>query len=108
MRSSNYKQGEITNDTHLLRVSAPLFSVHSVPYKAIIDRLIQARVDARLTQDQVARMWGRTQSIVAKIENRERRIDVVEFVALSLIVQLDPAAVVDEIRSRYFDKTPSL
>lgn len=48
-------------------------------------RLRQARRDAGLTQVEVARRLGRTQSFVTKAERGERRLDVVELRALARI-----------------------
>jgi transcriptional regulator with XRE-family HTH domain len=44
--------------------------------------LVQARIGARLTQQDVARKMGKPQSFVAKYETGKRRIDVVEFVKI--------------------------
>lgn len=44
--------------------------------------LRQARLDARLTQQDLAEKLGKPQSFVAKCENGKRRIDVVEFVRI--------------------------
>jgi len=43
-----------------------------------LQRLRQARLDAKLTQAQVARMLSRPQSFISKIESGERRVDFVE------------------------------
>ena len=48
-------------------------------------RLRQARRDARLTQVEVAKRLGRTQSFVTKAERGERRLDVVELRAFARI-----------------------
>lgn len=48
-------------------------------------RLRQARKDAGLTQVEVARRLGRTQSFVTKAERGERRLDVVELRAFARI-----------------------
>lgn len=48
-------------------------------------RLRQARLDAGLTQVQVARRLGRSQSFVTKAETGERRVDVVELRAFARI-----------------------
>lgn len=52
--------------------------------------LIDARKSAGLTQAQVAFRLGRPQSFVAKYENGERRIDVVEFLAIASALKADP------------------
>ena len=40
--------------------------------------LKKARMEARLTQTELARALGRPQSFVSKYENGERRLDVLE------------------------------
>ena len=47
-------------------------------YRALLNCLKQARVDAGLTQAQVARKLSKPQSFVSKFESGERRIDFVE------------------------------
>lgn len=53
-------------------------SIHSKEYKVVLERMRKARLDAGLTQVQVAKKLGRHQSYVSKIESGERRVDVVE------------------------------
>ncbi len=53
-------------------------SVHSARYKAFLAQLRRARLEAGLTQAQVAKALGRPQSFVSKCESGERRLDVVE------------------------------
>jgi transcriptional regulator with XRE-family HTH domain len=57
-------------------------SVYSARYRALIRRLKQARLDAGLTQAQVAAELGRPQSFISKCESGERRIDPVELESL--------------------------
>ncbi len=47
-------------------------------YRAFLQRLKQARLDAGLTQVEVSRRLGRPQSFVSKCESGERRVDFVE------------------------------
>ena len=47
-------------------------------YDAFLMRLRQARRDAGLTQEEVARRLGKPQSFVSKCESGERRVDVIE------------------------------
>ncbi len=44
--------------------------------------LRQARVEANLTQEQVAALIGQTQSYVSKYENGEQRLDLIELDAV--------------------------
>lgn len=53
-------------------------SVYTVRYQKLLERLQAARREARLTQVQVAAVFGKPQSFVSKCESGERRIDVVE------------------------------
>lgn len=53
-------------------------SIHSKEYKVVLQRLKTARIEANLTQVQVAKKLGHHQSYISKIESGERRIDVVE------------------------------
>ena len=53
-------------------------SIHSKEYKAIIQKLIAARMGSGLTQVEAGLKLKKPQSYISKIERRERRIDVVE------------------------------
>lgn len=53
-------------------------TIYSQDHKDLVERLKQARIDAGLYQGQVAKLMGRTQSYVSKIESGQRRIDVVQ------------------------------
>ena len=57
-------------------------SFHSPEYDQFRLLLIAARERAELTQAQVAARLSRPQSFVSKYETGERRLDVVEFVAV--------------------------
>lgn len=52
-------------------------------YLAFIEALIAERKAANLTQAVVADRLGKPQSYVAKYENHERRIDVIEFLEIA-------------------------
>lgn len=53
-------------------------SLHSARYRRFLKRLRQARLDAGLTQADVAAALRRPQSFVSKCESGERRVDVIE------------------------------
>ena len=57
----------------------------STDEQVFLGRLRQARKDAGLTQVEVARRLGRTQSFVTKAERGERRLDVVELRAFARV-----------------------
>ena len=52
--------------------------------------LVRARKKAKLSQQQVAYRLKRRQSFVAKYEGGERRLDVVEFLAVARALDADP------------------
>jgi len=53
-------------------------SIHSAGYAIFLRLLKKAREDAGLTQTQLARKIGETQTFISKCERGERRVDVVE------------------------------
>lgn len=72
-------------------------TIYSQQYQRLCELLIEARRKADLTQVEVAERLGRPQSFVAKYEGGERRLDVVEFVAVSKALELDPKELIDEL-----------
>jgi transcriptional regulator with XRE-family HTH domain len=52
-------------------------------YRAFLKRLKQARLDAGLTQAEVAQALSRPQSFISKSESGERRVDFIELLQLS-------------------------
>ena len=58
---------------------------HEPAYERLRLRLKETRVEAGLTQAEVARMLGRPQSFISKLETRERRVDFVEIQVLAKI-----------------------
>jgi len=60
-------------------------SVYSKHYKSFLLHLRAARLDAGLTQLQVAQLLDVHQSYVSKCESGERRVDVVELIDFAAI-----------------------
>lgn len=64
-------------------------SIYDPRYSNFIEHLIAARVGQKITQSQLSKSLGKPQSYVAKIENLDRRIDIVEtrdwLIALNLV-----------------------
>jgi transcriptional regulator with XRE-family HTH domain len=54
-------------------------------YERLRLKLKEARMAANLTQVEVARLLGRPQSFVSKVETRERRVDFIELQVLARI-----------------------
>ncbi len=64
-------------------------SIHSPLYHQVIRALVTARRKAGLSQENVAQYLGKPQSYVAKVENTERRLDIIEFLAFAQAVALN-------------------
>lgn len=54
-------------------------------YREFLHRLRLARLEAGLTQKQVAKLLNKPQSYVSKCESGERRVDVVELKAFAFL-----------------------
>jgi transcriptional regulator with XRE-family HTH domain len=66
-------------------------------HKALIALLIEKREAAGLTQSDLAAKLGEYQSFVARLESGQRRVDVVEFIALAEILGFDPKHALDSL-----------
>jgi len=74
-------------------------SLHDDAYARFVRLLVQRRRAAGMSQQFVADQLGWNQSIIAKIETAQRRIDIVELVRLAGVVGFDPAKIVRELRA---------
>ncbi|SCW61128.1 Helix-turn-helix [Rhizobium mongolense subsp. loessense] len=59
-------------------------------HRALIALLIEKREASGLTQTELADKLGEYQSFVARLESGQRRVDVIEFLELSRILDFDP------------------
>lgn len=74
-------------------------SLHTEAYKRLTDLLKAARKEAGLTQQQVADSLGKPQSFVAKYENGERRLDVIELIEVADVIGADVVGIVRNLAS---------
>ncbi len=72
-------------------------SLYSERHVLLAELLREARKKSDLTQQEVADRLGKPQSFVAKYENGERRLDVVEFVDIAKVLAIDPGALIQRI-----------
>ena len=59
-------------------------------HRALIAILVEARERAGLTQRDLAARLKRPHSFVGRIEAGERRIDVIEFIEIARVMDIDP------------------
>jgi transcriptional regulator with XRE-family HTH domain len=65
--------------------------------QVVVEIIRQARLDADLTQAQLAKPINRSQSHLSLIEGSQRRLDVVEFIELARALGRDPVELFGEI-----------
>jgi transcriptional regulator with XRE-family HTH domain len=59
--------------------------------------LIAARKAAGISQQELAKRLRTSQTVIARIEIGERRVDVIEFIDLARALQIDPREVVSQL-----------
>lgn len=66
-------------------------------YVRLTDLMIAARKDAGVRQIDLAARLDQPQSYVSKVENRERRIDVAEYIAWMQAIGVDPVMTLADV-----------
>ncbi|MEH1967862.1 helix-turn-helix domain-containing protein [Nostoc sp.] len=72
-------------------------SVFSEEYNRFRQLLIEARKTAKLTQAELSAKLELPQSYVSKYERGERRLDVIEFLQVAQVLEIDPLAFIKEL-----------
>lgn len=72
-------------------------SIHDPRYLQFVEQLIALREGRGITQTQLAQALGKPQSYVAKIENLDRRIDVVELADWLRALDTPPTQLMDQL-----------
>lgn len=75
-------------------------SVFSGAHQHLVDVLVEARREAGLRQADVATQVGKDQTYISLIERSQRRVDVLEFVALARAMGADPVDLFSEVVRR--------
>ena len=78
--------------------------VSSHSYQVAIGILIRARRQAGLTQRDLASRLAKPPSFIAKIETGERRLDIVEFIAIARELGMAPGIIIDQIDAAIGEK----
>lgn len=68
-------------------------SIYHDDYRKLINHLIKVRKSKSFTQSEIAQKLQKPQSYVAKIENFERKLDILEFVNLCKILEIKASEV---------------
>ncbi|MGC9524880.1 MAG: helix-turn-helix domain-containing protein [Limnospira sp.] len=76
-------------------------SIFSREYDVFRRCMIAARKDANLTQATLAKTLEKPQSFVAKYENGERRLDVVEFLLITRAIGVDPGEIIRKVEQAF-------
>jgi transcriptional regulator with XRE-family HTH domain len=69
-------------------------------HRHLVEVLVDARKQTDLTQSDLAAKIGKDQTYVSLIERSQRRVDVLEFVALARAMGADPVAMFAEVVRR--------
>ena len=64
-------------------------SIYSNDYKFLTKQLKSSRLEAELTQKEVANLLGKTQSYISKIEMGQIRIDVIQLKEIAKLYNKD-------------------
>ena len=75
-------------------------SIFTHEYEIFRQCMIAARKEAQLTQDSLAKSLNKPQSFVAKYENGERRLDVIEFLLVSRVIGIDPCEIFRKVEQQ--------
>lgn len=68
-------------------------------HQKLIKLLIEKREAANITQTELATVLGQYQSYVARLESGQRRVDVIEYIELSNVLDFDPLETLSDIVS---------
>lgn len=71
--------------------------VSSPAYATAVDLVIEVRVAQNVSQRQLADLLGKPSSFITKIEARERRVDMVEFVAITRALGVPAGALMESL-----------
>jgi hypothetical protein len=78
-------------------VPYPRKSAFDPGYRAIIDMLIERRREIGMSQVELAELYGEDQPFVSRVERRQRRLDVWEFVRWCRALGIEPGRLLASI-----------
>lgn len=71
--------------------------VVSPEYRSAIEAIKNVRLNGKVSQRELARRIGKSPSFINKIELLERRLDILEFIALAQALGLKPTEMLDKV-----------
>jgi transcriptional regulator with XRE-family HTH domain len=74
-------------------------SLYSERWEQLLEIMKRTRKEHGLTQSQLATRLGRPQSLIAKIESGERKLDVCQFLDYVEAIGTDPVILIQELKS---------
>ncbi len=79
-------------------------SVFTDAYRELLNLLVETRKAVGVTQVELAERLGRPQPFVSYFERGERRVDVIEFVAIARALGIEPVALFGDLIARLPDE----
>jgi transcriptional regulator with XRE-family HTH domain len=74
-------------------------SLYSERWEQLLEIMKRSRKEHGLTQAQLAKILGRPQSLIAKIESGERKLDVCQFLDYVEAIGTDPVVLIQELQA---------
>tara|TARA_R100001244_G_scaffold6593_24_gene8164 strand:- start:37286 stop:37543 length:258 start_codon:yes stop_codon:yes gene_type:complete len=81
-------------------------SVFSDGYNELLALLVESRKAAGMTQVELAERLQRPQPFISYLERGERRVDVVEFIAIARAIGVSPAELFGRLLSKMPENNP--
>lgn len=72
-------------------------SLHEEAYRLFVEKLVERRKKTGISQRALAKALGWNQSIIAKIESVQRRLDIIELVRIADALGFEAARLVREV-----------
>mgnify|MGYP000969860373 CR=1 FL=1 len=64
-------------------------AIYTKDHKNMVSQLKKARLEAGFDQKEVAKILGKTQSYISKVESGQRRIDIIQLKAFAKVYKKD-------------------
>jgi len=75
-------------------------SAFSDAHQILVEQLTAARKQSGLKQEELAALIGKDQSYISNIERGQRRVDVIEFIALANAMSIEPVSLFGKVVSK--------